>query len=194
MTLQRCTICSGMPPGCSAEQYKSSADALPPTWEGKSTRSWHVGCGKEGPCDSCTCKKGPITETQSRRINQCTCPSKPTALESEEAAQPEEFAIVPRKDHWHPLGLPLHGQMSLAHPLYRRQTGPWAYPGSPTGFCLFGNPAGNHTSLPSDGQGMIWVPVLDHCLDVPTTGPAQTLRPTGLFSTDWGALSECNAL
>ena len=36
MALQRCAIHSGMPP-------KSSADFSPSTWEGRSTRCWHVG-------------------------------------------------------------------------------------------------------------------------------------------------------
>ena len=35
------------------------------------------------------------------------------------------------KDHWHPLGLPFHRQMSLTHPLQSRQTGPQVYPLDP---------------------------------------------------------------
>ena len=47
---------------------------IPPTWEGRSTRSWDAGCGEEGPHDSCTCRKGLVTETQGRRTNWCTHP------------------------------------------------------------------------------------------------------------------------
>ena len=68
-------------------------------------------------------------------------------------------------------------------------------PGSPAGFCLLGVPVGNCITLPSNRQSVMWVPVLDHFPDIPDPDiPAQTPRPTWLLSTDWGALSKCNAL
>ena len=45
----------------------------PPNWEGRSTRSWNVGCREEGPHDYCTCRKSLVTETQSGKTNWCTC-------------------------------------------------------------------------------------------------------------------------
>ena len=92
------------------------------------------------------------------------------------------------EDHWHPLGLPFCGWMSVAYPSGADRLAHEHTLGSPTGFCILGVPTGEHIALSSDRQSMMWVPVPDHCPeipdpDIPTTGPTQT--PDQPDSSSW---------
>ena len=89
--------------------------------------------------------------------------------------------------HQHPLALPFCGWMSPTHPTGAGRLAHECTPGSPTGFCLLGVPTGDHMALSSDGQSTMWLPVLDHCPDVPdpdvpTAGPPQTPDQPDPFS------------
>ena len=74
--------------------------------------------------------KDPVTLAPAERVSlpeelvSVPTPSELTASEPEEAAQPEDFALVSRRRPLTPQGLPFCGQMSLVHPLQSRLTGP----------------------------------------------------------------------
>ena len=51
-------------------------------------------------------------------------PSEPNTSEPEELQNLKTLPLYLGEDHHHPLALPFHGQMSLAHPHWSRQTGP----------------------------------------------------------------------
>ena len=200
MAFQSCAVHSGMPPGCSVGQYKSSADASPLylrgeiyqistcwTWWGRTPWLLHL---QKGACHWDPEWKNwlvypPLVSqlllSQRRLHNRRICP----CAEENTTGFPWVYPFI---GGWVQLTPSRAGRLAHEHS-----------PGSPTGFYLLGVPADDHISLPSDRWGTMLVPVLDHCpeipgSDIPTTGPVWTLRSTWLLSTDWGALSECNAL
>ena len=101
---------------------------------------------------------------------------------------PTTFWVYPFVGRW-VWTTPCRGSGLASKHAHRSPIGPYHH-----GVCT-----SDHIPLPSDRQGTMSVPVPDCCLhipgpDIPTTGLAQTLRPTWLHSMDWGALSECNTL
>ena len=96
------------------------------------------------------------------------------ALEPKEAAQSEELALVQRRRLPAPPGFTLSWVDEFvpgSGPAGKHTPGP-------IGSYLLGVPAGDHLSLPSDRGGMISVPNLGQCPDIPTTDLAQALGPT----------------
>ena len=70
---------------------------------------------KKDPMVPASAEGAQLSKPRAEELPIVTAPSKPTASEPEEAAQSEEFAIVPRKRPPLPCSLSSYGQMSLAH-------------------------------------------------------------------------------
>ena len=136
MALQRCAIHSGMPQGSTLwNSTRAPQMPHPSTWEGWSARSQNVGCSEEGPHNSCTCRKGLTTETQSRRTQSVHPPLMSHPLWSPEvAAQSEELAMVQRRRPPAPPWFTLSwSDESGNHPLEEAEWTGWAYPGHTPG-------------------------------------------------------------
>ena len=178
---------------------QSSTRALqmphPSTWEGWSVRAWNVGCDKEGSHDPCTCRWGLFARSKGGGATWHTNTLMSHPLWNSRGCSLRRIG-------------PCAEEKTTGTPGFTPFVGAWVWPtpsrgcglacehtsGSPTGSYLLGVPAVDCLLLPSHRRGIISVPNPDHCPDIPTTNPAQTLKPTWLLSMDWGALSKCNTL
>ena len=198
LALQRCTIHSKMPPQMLCRAVQELCRCLTSMIEsGDLVNLKMLDVAKRNPVAPASKGRALSLMPRVEPPVSVTAPSQLTTSEPEEAAPPEELALVPR---WETTGtpwlLPVMDRWVQFTPTGAGRLAHEHNPGSPTGFCLIGVHTGDYITFSSDGWGMLWVTVPDCCpnvpdLGTPTIGPAHTPRSTWLWG---GALSKHNAL
>ena len=96
--------------------------------------------------------------------------------EPEKATGPEKLILVSR---WRPPPPPSFSLQwadeSNSSP-QEQADWPWVFPRIPTWFCLLVVHTGEYLTFSSDGPGALWIPIQDHCPDIPDPG-APTILP-----------------
>ena len=168
MALQRCVICLWIPQGVLCGTVQGLHRCFTPTWEGRSTRSLTCRMWQERIPWLLHLQKGPHHWDHEQK-NQLVCLHLVSQLlQSQEGCTTRQIHPCAEKKTTSTLwAYPFMGGWVQSTLLTGGALAHEYNPGSLSGFCLSGVPAGDHISLPSDGQGTIWIPVPDHCPDIP---------------------------
>ena len=118
LALQRCAVHSGTPLGvlCRAEQ--ELCGCLTPVDEsGNHLELKTLDMARKDPVAPTSTERALSPRSRAEEPISVPALSDPPTLEPEEAAQPEELVLVPKRRPPASLALPFCGQMSPAHPL-----------------------------------------------------------------------------
>ena len=193
MALQTCPIHSGMPPGMLCRAVHELCSCLTPLLEQGDLLNLDMldvvmkDFMTPAPEESASSPEGPVS---------VSAPSELTTSQPEEAALPEELALVPRRRLPLPPWFTLSWANESGSPPPKQVNWPLSIPlGAQLDFASLESLQVTISHYPVTGE----VTVPYHCPnvldpDIHVTGPAQTPRSTQFLSTDRGALSECNAL
>ena len=130
--LQRCSIHSGMLTGMLCRAVQEPCRCLTPWLRVVTKLILRCWMWQRGTPWSLPLQRVPLLQNLEHK-NQPVYPTPASQpLWSQRRLYDQRISpLCQDEDHCHPLGLPFHGQMSLAYPLQSKWTGPQAYPWEP---------------------------------------------------------------